>query len=1286
MTPLAAIDSALARFGWRLFAQRLVRCLLVAAAVHGVLVLIVAGLDRFLFLEDGVRRGLAAVAVGLPLVLLAGLVAWLVATRPDRRQLAYRFEAASGLDLAETVVTAEAMARATRGGEPQGTTHDRLVAELVSAASNEAARAAGRARPRDRWLVPAAVGAALVAALWGLLAAWPACEFPLMLARTYTPWRDLPKPSFVRISVVPETIRIGRGEELVVQAEIGGGMPWLVERLLRLSGNDTRRCLLEIVGQPREEMTRVHRRLFLATRPDVSEPLEFFVCCGDARTGPHTVEVVAQPAVAELGLTITPPAYTGRPVERRTSAGEPLRLLVGSQVAVEFRADQELERAEVTAAGKPVPDVTWDAATRTGEFALEVVESQEFAIDLVNRQGFHAVRPTLLTIEAVIDQKPIVQLELPAAESEQVPQALVPVRATVEDDLAIASAVLLWQLNPQLDAEAPLRELPLELPAVNQAALALAAAFDLEATGAVPGDEIVGFVRARDSAGNDGESPPFTIRVVSFTRGQNERERLAVLTWLATAAPAVIAAGTNPLPADVATQLADEATRLALRPVPDATPAGLGSLLEREAYLAETAAAKQDAIALHGLLTAGRAVPAETIQALAGRRRLENVIVRLYGMRTEAGRLRAALGQEGDAEAVSRRATLGLRTLEEIGGDLLELARSLPAAGLDPQNLEALQAALNETGYRMTRGSAPKRAAACGRLTDGITELIAALVPAFPGLARLEAETRGQVGAAVEGLVTEAARSPDDAARQWCLRRLELLDLDPWTAGADMLVALAGAAATPPLALDAAVVAAERGWWQWLSAEWQRQQLAAVPELADDERAVLAELLAARLPAAPPPRPFQELIGSVATAAVGVPGVTAPPAAAKSINASIDQLLASAPTDPLARREAVARFDRAATLAVMAAAARGRIVQLASGGSFADDAFLLRLRDAIYRYRQNARLATADPDAEGWRRPLAGLQAAVTKLVAAAAAGELTAPEAVERSPFLAAARQSRLLRDAAIGGDRRLLEQGWPEAADLVLADHVSQLDDVVAALDAADRLLAADPPHEPEWLRLRGLADRGLAEFAAVAAGAEDLAESIAETRGKLAALDRPTGWDATATRARRLALGELRPAVAALARRVAAVGERADADPGGFEGGPAAVWEAESRRDAIVGRRAVVDAWQAARRRCAAAVLDAVEEPAAVSDEALPWAAFALRLGLSELGGAARGGGPRRQAETKGDPLVAWLRREIDAARKAVRSRDGQVVYRDATLEYLDAVDDLLRYDTPRARANP
>ena len=133
---------------------------------------------------------------------------------------------------------------------------------------------------------------------------------------------------------------------------------------MHLLGSDTRRCLIEIPGRSPTEMTRVHRRLFLTTRGDVREPFEFRIRCGDARTRLHAVDVVTQPAVASLAITLTPPAYTGRALTVVETARQPLKLLVGSQAAVVFQADQEVEAVEVTVDGQAVPGFTWDAAAR----------------------------------------------------------------------------------------------------------------------------------------------------------------------------------------------------------------------------------------------------------------------------------------------------------------------------------------------------------------------------------------------------------------------------------------------------------------------------------------------------------------------------------------------------------------------------------------------------------------------------------------------------------------------------------------------------------------------------------------------------------------------------------------------------------------------------------------------------------------------------------------------------------------------------------------------------------
>ena len=1300
------VGTALARFGRRWFAIRLVRIAIVALAVHGLLVLVTAHVDRILFLDQTPRLALSAAAFGIPLLLFLTLVVRLWATRPDRRQLAYLFEKASGIDLAEAVVTAEALADGATA--PTGVRSE-LLAELVASAKGMTAQAVPLAAVRDRWLRPAVLAAATVAAIGGLLAAWPAYQFPLMLTRVYQPWLDLPKPSFIQIKVIPDAIEIGRGDELVVQAEIMGEPPWIVERLLRLTGIDMRRCLIEMDGEPPAEMTRVHRRLYLTTRSDVTGPTGFRIRCGDARTARHPVDVVVQPAVESLSIAISPPAYTGQAPSETSSPKGPLAVLVGTKLAVTFRADQDLREATVLAADRTaLPGVAWDAASRTGTFAVDVDDSQELTIDLVNTRGFRSVRPTVLAIEAVVDQTPAVRLDSPAAESEQVPAALVPLRAEIEDDLAIDSAHIVWQLNPQIDADAPLAEIAVAIPEKGQKRLTLDTPIDLETTGAVPGDEIVAFIRVRDSAGNDGESAPFTIRVVSFTRGENERERLAALRWLAAAAPAVQQAGDAPVGDDLRQTLADDAKRLGVAFDAEPSRAGLLSLLEREIYMTEGSRSKQDGIALHGLLSAGRPVAGEAIAAIMSRRRLENTIVRLFGMRGEAGRIRESLaaeqkGQdqgppsteqkpaakaeggkntEAAADPLKRRTTLALRTLEEIGGDLLDLVRAVPATGLDATAITDTQARLNDAGYRTTRGSARKRIDACDQLSAEIGGLIAAIAPAVAALERLEGEARAAVDAELASTLAGMRASVDPRAREWFRRRLHLLELDPFTPGADTLDALAHAMAANQPQVPAAAAAVERAWWAWLAGRWERQSLETVGGLADDERTMLAGLVDRRLPS-PPSGAFSAAVGAIGAVTPVLEQFEEPRKVAAGLVAAIERTIAAAPVDPVARAAAVTEFERGADLAIMGIATRGRVVRLTEDGKADDDVLLLRLRDLFLRYRQNTRLAAAEADAtpDAWQRPLVGLKAAIGKLVAQYDAGTLAAAEAIGRDPFLKAATQSRLLWDAARGrvdGVTRL-DEAWPEARQLVLSQGLASLRHGSASIEAAEAELAAAAPRAEEWQRLRKETDESFAAFAAQAVGAAELEPLVREVQAKLAALDRMTAWDDAAVRARRLAVGEVRSATAVLDRRAAAVAERADADPGGFEGGPEQIWNDDSRRQALAGRRLIVDEWLFARRAGMAGV---VAEQAGTSagdprDAPTAWAAFAVRLGLSELGGAARGGQRQQKRETKGDPLVGWLRREIDAARKALRSNPSQGVYHKATLDYLDAVGDLLRY---------
>ncbi len=105
-------------------------------------------------------------------------------------------------------------------------------------------------------------------------------------------------------------------------------------------------------------------------------------------------------------------------------------------------------------------------------------------------------------------------------------------RGHLEDDLGLQEAAFRFRTNASEKPDTPWREIPIDLGQEPGCQAPLQTTFDLDQTGTAPGDTIEVQVRARDTAGGDGLSRPVLIRVVAFTRGEDERRRIAALTFL----------------------------------------------------------------------------------------------------------------------------------------------------------------------------------------------------------------------------------------------------------------------------------------------------------------------------------------------------------------------------------------------------------------------------------------------------------------------------------------------------------------------------------------------------------------------------------------------------------------------------------------------------------------------------------------------------------------------------------------------------------------------------------
>jgi len=872
----------------------LLRALVAPLLCYGVLALIATHLDRFLFLETPARLWITGVTGGLSLLVGAaslGAFAW---RRVSVSRLAYEMERMLPRAVAERLVTLddilarEAAGQAEAGG-PRAALIEQLTGETVALCERtpHAARLA-----RDRRLRRRTRALALLALVWVALFSMPSYQFPLMLQRLNFPLRNLSKPSFMRLTVTPESPVVGRGGEVVLQVRVAGDIPRLLQQPMRWLGTDATLCLLAtatgkvdrlaITGDARP-MSRVQSRLFVASRNDLQESFSYRVRCGDAQTDIRFARVVSQPRATGVSVRIEPPAYTGLKTARFEDLRDPVPAFAGSRVQLCFSADQSPLKAVRLISpqdGKILAEPKPDAKTGTYSHEFVMAVPLEMEIVLVNELGFENVERVRVSMTLREDQPPGVRLDYPAGEITVAQGELVPIQIELTDDLGLLEGAIGYQINPDQNAVAPSREIPLPVE-VKRLSQSLSATFDLEKADTVPGDDVLLWVRVRDTGGIDERSQPVRLHVTAFAGNENERRRLAawrlVAQMLATVEPSAAdhtvlglnEAAYEPIVASAAAQGFALSSR--------AAPESLLEFIEREHYFTDSAEAAEDARLLHGVIaallllpptpsphsiesrrTALRKITDDTLPSLLRERMARDLVRRALNLRRET--LAAVGATEADEwrtrAASDRRVDLLLDALDSAGADLAALARTTPSL-LRLDDLLAFTRQISRAG-RDLKHADPARQQAAGRiLCEQIDGWIGLLLPSLPDWKGQRTAAREALGVQYEALREEiyaAGRTPRKAssssAIRWVTADARMVERSPFLGLGERLAAVAPASAAGVAARTKDALACETGLLSRMATDNEFTDWQAAARVTPTERRLAAALEALDLAAA----------------------------------------------------------------------------------------------------------------------------------------------------------------------------------------------------------------------------------------------------------------------------------------------------------------------------------------------------------------------------------------------------------------------------------------------------
>jgi hypothetical protein len=367
----------------------------------------------------------------------------------------------------------------------------------------------------------------------GVVTAALAVVFPRMSAtewlRFADPFGDHPPYSPIEFTVTPAGARVVYGKGFDIDAQARGGAVESVDLVLVHPRGTT---------EEREEvlpMFPVSGGGWRASITDVTEPLGYYVRARRARSPRYAVRLVTVPQIESVDLRIMAPAYTRTPVYEGGIPRTGVTGIKGTLVEVRAHSNRPLHGGQLTLfdsdGRKSYPlAAEGGSQTATGQFTIE--RSGRLEVRVTDVDGETSTDSITTSITLLPDERPFVRLMEPHALSLAVPDAIVPVVISAEDDFGVAHCELYRSLNgsPFLPADVRVSQPPPKQ--VYETVL-----FPFSTYGLSPGDEIKVFARATDNdpafaGGKGSESTVAMIRIISqadLDRLQRSRDGLTML-------------------------------------------------------------------------------------------------------------------------------------------------------------------------------------------------------------------------------------------------------------------------------------------------------------------------------------------------------------------------------------------------------------------------------------------------------------------------------------------------------------------------------------------------------------------------------------------------------------------------------------------------------------------------------------------------------------------------------------------------------------------------------------
>jgi len=373
---------------------------------------------------------------------LAGVtfLAWAVAAYRHTRQLA-QVAAEIDREIPELEERWSTVTTVTTNGH-SADVHPAMFKQVSAEAQQWVPRIdADRVVPIDG-LIRALLALTAITAILGFAVLFDAQRTTVLLRRFWQP--HAPISATQLIDVTGKQV-VGRGESIKIAASLMGIPVKKASLLLEPEQGDLQTISLAPRNDNQNQLTYRLR--------SVKQPLRYRFRAGDGQSPWYEIIVADRPQIANVIMTLTPPAYTRKAPKVINKLPRRLTVLEGSHLEIAFKPKQPVQSLELKLSDDHRQQLTPD---HQGWYRWQTTLSKNISFQplLTEQHGLTNLRPPLCEIRCRPDKPPVVKILTPTNQMAVRPNETIPVTFIASDDVGIQQAELIvYDENNRIDGK-----------------------------------------------------------------------------------------------------------------------------------------------------------------------------------------------------------------------------------------------------------------------------------------------------------------------------------------------------------------------------------------------------------------------------------------------------------------------------------------------------------------------------------------------------------------------------------------------------------------------------------------------------------------------------------------------------------------------------------------------------------------------------------------------------------------------------------------------------------------